>query len=740
MSIWIPVLGAQGPEDALRASIAAAVSFSPELSTSAGLSCSIKSKVRFTPTLSAATTISTSIAAQVRFAPTLRINDEANVFLSTSIAAKVQFSPTLTAGTGLHASIKSKVQFSPSLTVVNAIDDGFTIYLTILGAAASGAAGARVSRYTARLLANDVPVPISSFSFSSPRDVLGSSLQVELARPLLSEINSAATFEFDLGIWHDGAWQWIPLLQGGLLSGREYQVSWKPGTPAGAPGDSLSFTTLNPLADRWARAPRRPITLYDPTRATIDVGTAQGDVLYDQNGGQITPLLVPISGLSLYAVLNEAYVTGCGFSKVLTNLPNYPVTRTDFSLEAGYHAGVAGLVGMFEPLYAPDDSNNLWIIDRSAPLPAGLAPRDITIDKYSSLSDSAPAPQRTNALILSYTDTESGEFFTTRFDNERVESGHFGAPGFTETTTQRTVREYRDTSDPGTIVREVVTEIKTEVVDEFGNTIHRETQVDSFDGLNRKTGHTREVLSLVPDLAASGDLTLQTVQEEQNTVSYRPHPFRAGQTVQDHSVTFVSGLIHVDNDNQYRDKPFKLPFPDAHRNGFIDPSADQTSEFGPVKTTIESLQISSDSQMTVQVVAIDHLANTTQFSFAQPRTGSAAINARVGKRRRLLLTLPGTAANGRRIPTFDTGDLPPVLARQLGRRYLNKLNSPPRGLSLQFAGLDLSMRRGLPVRAKGRAGADVGTYIIEAISISGSRQDGMLVIRQSAEGSEVAPS
>ena len=81
-----------------------------------------------------------------------------------------------------------------------------------------------------------------------------------------------------------------------------------------------------------------------------------------------------------------------------------------------------------------------------------------------------------------------------------------------------------------------------------------------------------------------------TVSKEICQISYGPHPFSPGQYVQTHAVTATEGLVHNDNDNKYRDEPFRLPLTDAHRNGFVDPDGDQFVEFKPIKTVIESVR------------------------------------------------------------------------------------------------------------------------------------------------------
>jgi hypothetical protein len=611
-------------------------------------------------------------------------------------------------------------------------DFGFVIVVDILPA--SMAQPEAVQRFTVRLLVDGSEIPVAGYTYREPTGSLGASLSVELARPLLSQISSSSVFTFERGIWNGEGWTWITLLSGGRLAGREYSVGFTPGQPVGAPSDSLSFNSLNPLADRWHLAPRQPVTLYDSLKISLDELPEAKNAIRGEEGSPILPVLESEPGLTLHQVFERAYVEGCGFASVVTNLPDFPVTRADFTLQGGFHAGIAPLVRMFNPVYFADESNRLWILDTSDHLPAGLTMPVLPISNYSNLSDSQAPGALTNALILTYVG-EAGDYFDYRFDVETSEQGNFGERGYTETTVTRKVRQYRNASDPSVIVREVVEETATEVINYQLETIHRETQQDQYDSLSRKVGHFRQVESLVPSLP-SGDLLLQTTLEEQCSISYRPNSRNARESLQDRVTTLTSGLIHLDNDNTYRDEPFKLPVTDAHRNGFVDASGDQALEWGAIKTTIEMLDVKPSGQLDVIVIVIDHIAGTTERSSSQPRTGQAGVETRAGAKRSVLLAITGTESDARVVPEFDAGDLPSDLALDLGRRHLARLNSPPRSLSLSCAFIDDSLRRGSLRQVEGRSGT-LGLYIVTGRTERGSRQGDGFFVSMTVEAEEV---
>jgi len=600
-------------------------------------------------------------------------------------------------------------------TVTTPTEDSFTIYVDILDTALVPTVGTG-KRYSARLIADGIDIPITAFSYREPSDRLGAVLSVTLARPDPSRIADGATLNFDLGIWNGSGWQWVALITGGKLSTQEGSIGFAQNRPT----DALSINVVDVLGDRAQRAPRTPVMLYDPLKVDLPETPDTTSAIRDENGAAILPVNVERASMKLQDVLNYAYVTGCGFTRVMTNISNFPVSRADFTLEGGYDAGVRPLLGLFEPLYFTSDAQTLWIVDADSPLPAGFTPLELPLSAVVSVQASQPPRELANALIVNFqSDETNGDYFTERLDQDESESGSFGQPDFTSTETVRRVREYRNLAQPSVIVREVVVDTTTTVYNSDLEIVHREVQVDRFDAAQRKTGHTRTIEALVPNLdVEDAPLALLTTQSETQSIGYRPHPFRPREMVQDSVTTRVSGLVHVDKDNKYRDEPFKLPLTDAHRNGFVDPEGDQTTEFAPIKTTRESLRVRG-RQLDVSVVVVDHIANTTERSSSTTRSGgSSSLDARRVVNRQVLIKMPGTDALGKRIPSLQAGEIPEALALEMGKRKLRRLNSPPRNASVQLPDVNLALRKGTPVRPHNRSGAS-GTFVCTGREISG---------------------
>lgn len=597
---------------------------------------------------------------------------------------------------------------------------------------------ARISRYAARLIVSGADVPITDFSYSEPADRLGAVMSATLAVPLPENITGESTITFQIGVWINAAWKWVTLISDARLASRSHALNSERGRPL----DRVNFSTTDALADKSNRAPSRPVTFYDPAIVTVDAeaGLTSLESLRDVSGAPVRTDFRAIAGLNLHSVLRALYLNGCGFPALHTNLPNYPVDRVDVSIEAGYDAAARALINAFAPLLYTDAAGALWIVDTALPLPGGSpVPRALSLSDVRAMEDGLNAGSASRRLILSYrVRSAAGEYFTERLEQEHSEGGRYGEAGFTETDTERKVREYRRVSEPNTVTREVVISTTTTVRAAQGITT-RTTQQDQYDAQGRKSGHTRTVESLVPQLP-SGDMVLLTVQEEKQSLSYRAHPPRPRESVISSSVTYLAGLVLEDSDNTYRDEPFKLPLTDAHRNGFVDKDANQAAVFQAIRTTTENFRQRGDGEVELTTIVTDHLSNTIERSSSQTRAGSLSLGQGSGGReaRRVLLTASGLTLNpppSRKVPAFDAGDVPDQIARAMGGRQLARMANPPRSARVDLPSLDLTLHRGSRVVLPSRDGS-LGTYIIAGQTIAGRTENGALVITHSFEARE----
>lgn len=672
----------------------------------------------------------TQVTARGRTDAPSGILGAAIVASSTSIAAR----GTVTTTSG-GARIEGRTQITAQGRVAVPEEFGFTIFLDVVNTALDLRRG---TRYRVRLTADGVEVPITSYALRAPRNVIGSSLTLRLARPDPDLISRTASLKFEIGVRQPGGdgYEWVTYLEGGRLAGREATI----GMSQSRPTDTVQVSAFDFLGDRWTLAPSRPRTLYDPDRVSAaEIGDTAGglvkddndtpvtsfkgfaapDVITTESGAPVTPVRVPVDDLSLRRALRAAYVDGCGFNDVLTNIPDFPVSRVDFTPFGGsYHAGIRPLLALYEPLFHAGDDGTLWITDPDELSIATLSPRQLPLSAVLTVKSTLPARQFVDGLVVSYQLEEGAAEIVIgdRFENETTRSGD------SETTTRRRIRKYGSPSEPGVVTREATIETTTTVRGADGDIIHRETQADTFDALNRKSGHTRTVESRVPDLENDGEMALLEVVEEKCSISYRPHPTRPRAYVQDLCVTETRGLIHSDLDNTYRDEPFRVPMTDAHRNGYVDAGANQTSSFARIKTATETLRVREDGELDVSVIVIDELANppTTERSSSTPRVGAIGGDSRRNNVRRVLLLADGVETITRSVPEISGGELSRDLLLPLGRRKLRRLNNPPDEVSIELPGLDVSIRRGSLVEPHTRSGAS-GVFIVEAYESRGER-------------------
>lgn len=603
-------------------------------------------------------------------------------------------------------------------------ESSITIFVDILDAAIVAVQSAPIRRYSSRLLVDGDPVPIRSATIEARKDSLGTELRVMLAIADKSQVTFGSAITFQIGLWVTGAWTWLPLLEGGRLSSIDNPIR----NNQNAPADEVSISIVDVIADRWNRAPRAPIHLYDSNQLSAPDQSARASQRIElQTGGVIVPVNTPIAGMTLQHVLDAAYVDGTGFDSVVTNIPDFPVAEADFTLDGGFDAGVRPLLTLFAPLLF-ERNNVLFIIDPDGPLPAGFSPRAFPQSLTRELTDSTPQREPVNAILLrlrgASADSVTGEgvYYTeVSVSDPPVTSGTEGTKDYTTTTVEKLERSYRNLSDPSTVLRREVVEETTTVTDWEDNIIERTVLRNSFDFLNRNIGYQRTIAKRLPDPAAGGAMTLfENAAVQIQSVTYRPSPMQSRDDVQDTVTTVESGLILVDPDTQYLGADYRIPLIDGHVSGYVTGST-QFVEAGPIKTTMEQLR-NYGELVEVETRVINHLSNTTQTSLTS-RPGSAAINrARQGNTgsgaaRTLLITVPGTDALGRRAQTFDAGMLPEAIAIDLGERKLRRMNDPPRQLALSPAYVDVSIKRGTLLAIEAR-GETVGTYIVEGYSIS----------------------
>jgi hypothetical protein len=648
-----------------------------------------------------------------------------------------------------------------------------------------------VQEINARLVVSGSEIPITSFSYEEPDGKLGAMLNLTLARVSdRPSVPVAMSLSFDLLITNsDGDVRAIPLVQNGKIGGREFTITWR----GNGPGDELTISAIDIAEDKFGLAPRRPVTMFDPTFVQYaNVAVRARDAILDEAGQPILPILEPVEGLTFLQAAQRAYTSmngtnfmsklspatsaglvkvatliggngesettvGLGFSRVVTNIADYPIQRADFTVESGWHDGALPFVGMFDPVYFVV-GQDLFIMDAERRLPTGFSTRVVPTSNYMLMSVSTPYRDPYNAVILTHQVRGSDSEYDGLTLREEVEqttdrNGTYGSEGYQE------VRHYtkfqRKYDESGTMVEEVVLQVKDETFVALagggGTLTHTstETQQDFYTN-DLKTGHDRQVDSLVL-VGPEASLELREVLREKCEISWMDNPLNPGQKIQARNFTAVSGLVYESDETQevmsasgsMDEQPIRTPVALAQKGGIITDGG--SLKFMAIKTISETLRAKTGTTLDVVVVEQDLLTGQYNRGSIAPRTGTSSTNQYETRSRSILLrNKTGNGASedviGPRIPiSVNAGELPKDRALELGQRVLARGADPRDAYRMNLPGVDFAVHRGSVIRGLLRDGSLTGDFLVRGLTITGQNlgQQGTHRISMSLQGVEL---
>ena len=632
---------------------------------------------------------------------------------------------------------------------------------------------------TERLLINGVVTPIAGYSVKAPTGGLAQSVTIALVTPELNLIPEDADITFEIGagvadINGNITYSYAPpIISNGKLNGLNYTAGWLEDGSGGSPNDIIEFTALSPLAEKLTLTPERPIIMYDPVRvpeSSIETKEEQLIKVFNPATDEyetVDYIKESVEELSLYKVLDRAYTNkspledaggGLGFDKVVTNIPDFPVERIDFTIEGGWHSPAASLYSRYNPEIF-EFNNVFYIIAAEFGLPPGFVPVELDAKCVIDLNRTTESSPLINAVLLTYNQDAkgivgtAGELPSIRLiDEPPIESG--SGSNYVREEVLRSITEFKDINT-GEIrrVTENYVETKTygyaplRIIEETDGvvsvilapgeiTLLSEERITNRYTGNTKAGHSRYVNALYLDPDKPGAAySFGRVIDEIVTLRWRPDLSHPGEYEQTFSETKTSGLcllesIPVEGSGvNYLHKVY-TPILDAMETGLITADGTQTKEYKEISTELETLRDTGQNQSNVEYRAVNHLTGGARLPKVQSRPGSKSTylppfsvkyggGVKAGTIRELIKDEESIELYGLRKPfVLDVGKLDPVEGRRLAKQQLKASLNPPRYFTITLPGINFLYRRGLILLPPLRSGYD-RPVIITGTEITG---------------------
>jgi hypothetical protein len=631
-----------------------------------------------------------------------RLNSDPNVFGSAAMQGVGSLQPTGRLKFNGHA------QMQGSATVVVAANTfgqrvDVPVYYDIFP---NVAANANIQVVNARFKINGVEAPIRAFRYAEAAATAGTSLSIELSRPILSEVPIGSDFTFE--IYSSGAWE---TKMTGTFGNRQYAVSFE--------SDRLNISSVDSASDKLAKCPKKRTVFYDPSKTEVP-NEEQSDVLRDNFGNAYPSEFVPSYGLSFYDLLQWALVTVCGFSSYKTDLPDFPVVVADFAIGKPVIETINALDGVFEPLVFERTGNVGWIKDTSVGIPSGSVARSLPISRFKSFNVTTGADAgNVDGLIINYSESTTGDFYTQRLEESEFpnEGGDF-AGGTTEL--EHEFWDYKLSSDPEVIVSTILKSEKKTTKNAADQTIGEEITIRTVNSRGLVTGHEKTVKSMLPtDDFSSPALALRLESRERQRCTFTTDSL--GRTYLSVRQTQHRALVAQSNTKTYLTQPWQCVFIEGHRAGIL--KAGMTVTELPTKTVTETFTRLANGQTTCSTTTVDHIRGGLTGSRNEAENGEAVIPNR-HKQRQMILWRQGLTVNPadisqKKLKSINGGEIPMIYLKPLGYRKLDRLFTGKGEGSAELFGYDSSIRRGSTFNVTGRDDEDLGNFMTIGFDISG---------------------
>lgn len=606
-------------------------------------------------------------------------------------------------------------------------------------------------------------VPIKSWTYSEDANSIGGSLNVELAnvadRALFVE---QPEITFEVGTWNGTAFEYTSLLSTGRLRNSNYVITGENGKPR----DNFSIVAMTELEDKLSMAPPKNVIWWDPLAALAQV--TQLPPAEDINGVVITGEAIAINGMTLHDILNRLFVTVLGFAGIETNIPNYPISQVRFEVGRPYATTIAGLIGMFEPVYTLLDtlrgtviSINDGTVAEISGIPLGRRV-DISHSTFLGLSkDMTATPGEISGLVnvgaieIKTTDNQGSGYGSYVFREEVSLSkvGNFGpeANEFIEKEmTERftdfyhteygdrpyrsqlnevRTRTYRNGYDLGNITEETLEKYSYQ----YSNLFYRYKSISALvpyfekPVIGQQYAYTEEdpgppptstdvYTPILGDWEYAG-MQLQPVSIEEEDIERSAHPYNRGDVYISRRQIVYYGLCYIDPINQQLDEDYVRDAITVYRAGNV--TGNMIPDWRKIKVVEELFYPNPDGSVRVRKTEHDLLSNQVQFDEFKEDDGQIGINASAGNQKKTLVYPDGETTLNGPVMTMNAGELPFDMAVALARRKLRLQKFAKEVFEFELIGLDPTLRQGTIVEVYGRDDEDFGAYVIESRTLSG---------------------
>lgn len=571
-----------------------------------------------------------------------------------------------------------------------------------------------VQIYTARLLdETNAEILISDAVRDAPKSEFGENISITVGKKDLALVSIEKLYTFQIGTWSTLAAAlareqpaWETVCADVRLRSRSFSI----GRAGRIPGDSLSFEIADGAKSKLNSYPQRNYVLYNSL--LTDVNIESSDKIPTSDGDFIRTTANAFPNLTFYKILNFVKER-CGFAGVETNIPNFSIVRADFSFNQSYARSLAGVCGMYEPIYSIVD-NALRVQTKFARLPEDFEPRALTIDDYSQLDLQIPASTHVDGAELDCRSSDQISYHEQRFETFDFDNGRFGQSGYTEVFVTEEWYDYFDV-DGENLGSEKVGEKRETYLDgvQTGETEMTKT-LDSQGFVTRQINKTK---SRIPLPENDFEPSLELISEDEYLPTYKIDPRRPRQKTMTSAVTNRRAIVVTDEENTYFGEPFEQEYLEAHKSGNLTEAMTYSPGLLLSKTIIETFK-ESNGQTTTTRETINHLRGASTDPDSEVLPGSPSLRGNGAKSKNSVLWADGVSTNARtggEIIKISGGELSQKFLKALAKIILERRRGGFQEGSLQIPGYHKSMRKGVFFTVFDRNGNPLGRFVCESV-------------------------